>query len=102
MAMAEKTEQEEEQTHIAGYGHLLAVISGLLLLTITTVAISYVNLGYFNVPIALMIASIKSTLVLMFFMHLKNEGKVIKISFLSTIAFLFIMISFIFWDVAYR
>jgi cytochrome c oxidase subunit 4 len=92
----------EEKAHVTGYGTLLAIIFALLVLTGITVAVSYVHLGFFNVPIALLVASIKSSLVLLFFMHLKYEGQAIKVSFLSTIAFLFIMISFIFWDVAFR
>ncbi|MDR3629041.1 MAG: cytochrome C oxidase subunit IV family protein [Desulfocapsaceae bacterium] len=96
------TGQPEERMHVTGYRELLAIIMALLALTGITVAVSYVHLGFFNVPIALFVASIKSSLVLLFFMHLKYEGRAIKISLLSTIAFLFVMISFIFWDVAFR
>jgi cytochrome c oxidase subunit IV len=97
--------QEERPTqdaHIMGYGKLFAIITVLLVLTGITVAVSYVNLGFYNVPIALLIATTKSSLVLLFFMHLKYEGRAITVSFLSTIAFLCIMISFTFWDVAFR
>jgi len=48
------------------------------------------------------VASSKATLVLLFFMHIKYEGMVIKVSFISTMFFLAIMISFTFWDVAFR
>jgi cytochrome c oxidase subunit IV len=102
MDQGEKQIQEDGRLHVTGYSKLFVVILALLVLTGITVAVSYVNLGFYNVPIALLIASTKSSLVLLFFMHLKYEGKVIKVSFLSTIAFLFIMISFIFWDVAFR
>jgi len=66
------------------------------------VAVSYVDWGFLNVPIALFVASSKATLVLLFFMHIKYEGMVIKVSFISTMLFLAIMISFTFWDVAFR
>jgi len=78
------------------------VLAGLLMLTGITVGVSFINLGPFNVWVALLIASIKGSLVLMFFMHLKYESRVLIISFLGTIFFLTIMISFIFWDVAFR
>jgi len=91
-----------DDPHVMGYGKLSAIIAALLVLTCITVAVSYVNLGFYNVPIALLIATAKSSLVLLFFMHLKYEGTAIKVSFLSTIAFLCIMISFTFWDVAFR
>lgn len=102
MNQGERPIQGDEGMHIAGYGRLFVILIALLILTGTTVAVSYVNLGFYNVPIALLIASTKSSLVLLFFMHLKYEGRAIKVSFLSTIAFLFIMISFTFWDVAFR
>lgn len=90
------------QQHILSYTKLAMVLAGLLILTIITIGVSYLDLGHFNVPLALGIASSKAVLVLLFFMHLKYEGKVITISFISTIIFLAIMISFTFWDVAFR
>ncbi|MCI5222906.1 MAG: caa(3)-type oxidase subunit 4 [Candidatus Electrothrix sp. AR4] len=92
----------QEIQHITSYKVLGVVLAALLTLTGMTLAVSYVDLGFFNVPLALLIASTKATLVLFFFMHLKYEGKVIVLSFISTVLFLCIMISFIFWDVAFR
>ena len=94
--------EEKEIRHISSYT-LLAIILGLLLvLTGVTVGVSYVDMGFFNVPIALLIASTKATIVLLFFMHLKYEGPAIVVSFTSTVIFLVIMIGFTFWDVAFR
>ena len=93
---------EQEQDHILSYAFLAKILGGLVLLTAVTVAVSYVDWGFLNVPIALFVASSKATLVLLFFMHIKYEGMVIKVSFISTMVFLAIMISFTFWDVAFR
>lgn len=93
---------EHEQEHTLSYGFLALILGGLVLLTGVTVAVSYVDWGFLNVPIALFVASSKATLVLLFFMHIKYEGMVIKVSFISTMLFLAIMISFTFWDVAFR
>ena len=49
----------------------------LLILTAITVGASYVDFGAANVVIALFIASIKATLVALFFMHLISERQVI-------------------------
>jgi cytochrome c oxidase subunit 4 len=92
----------DEPIHIMPYKLLFFVLVGLLILTGITVGVSYIDLGKLNVWIALLIASTKATLVILFFMHLKYEDKVIKLSFISTIIFLGIMISFIFWDVGFR
>ena len=84
------------------YRTLLVVLLALFVLTAVTVGASYVDLGALNVWVALLIASCKATLVLLYFMHMKYEGKVLVLSFLSTVFFLGIMISFTFWDVAFR
>ena len=94
--------ETHENQHITSYKVLALVLASLLVLTGITVAVSYVDMGFFNVPIALLIASVKSTVVLLFFMHLKHEGMTIVVSFTSTVIFLCIMISFTFWDVAFR
>lgn len=84
------------------YSRLALVLLVLLILTGVTVGVSYLDMGILNVPIALGIACLKVSLVLLFFMHLKYEGRAITVSFISTICFLAVMISFTFWDVAFR
>lgn len=93
---------EHESEHILSYGFLAQILGGLVLLTAVTVGVSYIDWGFLNVPIALFVASSKATLVLLFFMHIKYEGMVIKVSFISTMLVLAILISFTFWDVAFR
>jgi cytochrome c oxidase subunit 4 len=92
----------DSDVHILSYKKLFLVFAALLMLTGATVGISYIDLGRLNVWIALLIASSKASLVTLFFMHLKYESRVITLSFISTIIFLGIMISFTFWDVAFR
>lgn len=88
--------------HFFEYRTLFNVLLALLALTGITIAASFIDLGSLNVWIALIIASLKASFVLFFFMHMKYEGKVLVFSFLGTIFFLGIMISFTFWDVAFR
>jgi len=90
------------QQHLMPYKTLALVLAALLLLTGVTVGVSYIDLGWLNVPLTLAIASAKVSLVLLFFMHLKYEGRAIQFSFISTMLFLAIMIGFTFWDVAFR
>ncbi|MBU1196691.1 MAG: cytochrome C oxidase subunit IV family protein [Proteobacteria bacterium] len=94
--------EKKPDTHIFDYKTLAAVLCGLLILTAITVGVSCVDFGKLNVWIALFIASLKGSLVLLFFMHLKYESRVLVYSFLSTLFFLGIMISFMFWDVGFR
>ncbi|MCG8335226.1 MAG: cytochrome C oxidase subunit IV family protein [Proteobacteria bacterium] len=88
--------------HVLSYGKLLSVLLALLALTGITVVMSGVDLGVFNVWVTLLIAGTKASLVLLFFMHFKYEGRVLKYSFLATLVSLVIIISFVFWDVAFR
>lgn len=52
------------------------VWGSLLLLTIITVLLSLVNLGTWNILVALLIATVKASLVALFFMHLRGESGV--------------------------
>jgi len=97
-----KVLEEQHTQHISSYKLLGVVLGTLIIMTGVTVGVSYIDMGFFNVPIALLIASTKATIVLLFFMHMKYESKVIAISFTSTVVFLCIMIGFTFWDVAFR
>ena len=92
----------ESHNHIFSYKTLFGVLLALLVLTGITVGAAYVDLGKLNVWAALVIASTKASLVLLIFMHMKFEGRLLKISFLSTVCFLAIMIGFTFWDIAFR
>jgi cytochrome c oxidase subunit 4 len=92
----------QEQHNILSFTQLGMVLALLLVLTGVTVGVSYVDLGFLNVPIALAIACTKVTFVLLFFMHLKYEGRVINISFISTVLVLVLLIGLIFFDVAFR
>jgi cytochrome c oxidase subunit 4 len=92
----------QEQHHILSFTQLGMVLALLLVLTGVTVGVSYIDLGFYNVPIALAIACTKVSFVLLFFMHLKYEGRVINISFISTVLVLVLLIGLIFFDVAFR
>ena len=52
--------EKAEKPHVLGYGQLALVLGLLLILTGLTVAVSYVHLGFWNVPVALSIASLKA------------------------------------------
>jgi cytochrome c oxidase subunit IV len=53
----------------------VAIGMSLLALTATTVFAAFVNLGPFNPVVALLIATIKATLVVLFFMHVKGASE---------------------------
>jgi cytochrome c oxidase subunit 4 len=67
----------------------LALMAG----TAITVAVTYVHLGWLNLPLALIIATTKALLVIMFFMHLKDHPKLIKVTFAAAFFFFMILIA---------
>lgn len=68
-----------------------AVFMALMVLTVITWAITYVDLGEFNLVLALAVAITKAMLVIMYFMHLKWSPKLIKVTIGSSVFFLMIM-----------
>ena len=90
------------EDHILSYKKLLGVLAALFVLTVITILASRVDMGQLNIWIALMIASIKSSFVLLYFMHLKYESKLFIMTFLMTIFFVAVLIGFMFWDIAFR
>ena len=67
--------EHEHTEHIVPPWVYLTIISTLLVLTGITVGAAYVNLGPFNIVLALTIATLKATLVVLFFMHAKYVPK---------------------------
>lgn len=80
----------------------VAVWASLLLLSGVTVLVSYVNLGMMNVVVALVIASVKASLVALFFMHLKHESRLVWGFALTPILFLVIIIAGTLSDTLFR
>ena len=80
----------------SGGSHLplyYGVFGALLVLTWVTVAVSGVDLGVWNTPVALLIASFKASLVMLFFMHLWWSSKLTWIFAASGIFFLVVLIT---------
>jgi cytochrome c oxidase subunit 4 len=66
-------------SHIIDYGTYVLVWLALLAFTALTVSASGIHFGGVTLLIALMIAMIKSALVLNYFMHIKYDDVVFKV-----------------------
>ena len=66
---------------------LYAVFAALMVLTVVTVLVSRVNLGYFNLPVAMAVAVSKALLVILIFMEVKYSPKLVQVT--AAIGFLF-------------
>lgn len=74
--------------HSSGPYYLTYV--ALLALLAATVGVAYVNLGHFNLPVALAIAAVKAGLVLWFFMHLRDSPRIVVLFLAAGLFILFI------------
>ncbi len=77
--------------HVAPKSMYYTVFLALMVLTFVTWAITYVDLGEFNLILALAVAITKAMLVIYYFMHLKWSPKLIKVTIGSSVFFLLIM-----------
>jgi cytochrome c oxidase subunit IV len=91
------------EDHAVATGTYTAVWLALLILLVGTIAVAKLRLlAQFSFLGSLLIASAKAGLVLAFFMHLKYEGRFLKVMLTVTIAALTLLIGLTFIDVWLR
>jgi len=73
--------------HIMPARMLLGVWGGLVVLTWVTVAASRLELGSLSLWVAMGIATLKASLVALYFMHLRYDRPINGIIFISTLLF---------------
>jgi cytochrome c oxidase subunit IV len=88
MPSYEFAEHEEYQEHVVPYTVYLAVFGALMVLTGLTVVVAFFDLGNLNVAVALAVAVIKATLVVLFFMHVKYASMTTKLVVVSSLVWL--------------
>jgi cytochrome c oxidase subunit 4 len=64
-----------------------------MVLTAATVGAAYVNLGAFNIVVALAIATLKATLVVLYFMHARYSPKRTQLVIVCAVFWLAIMLA---------
>lgn len=69
-----------EEPHIVRPPVYLAIFLILLVLTALTTGMSFIDLGVFNTVIALAIACLKASLVVLFFMHIRYSSRLLKMT----------------------
>ena len=88
--------------HVLDLKWYFGVFAALLVFTVLTVAVSYVDLGRANLFIAMLVATCKALMVSAIFMHLAFDKKFNAIIFGLSVLFLFIFIVFTMFDTSYR
>lgn len=84
--------------HVVPVRLLAAVLGALLLLTVVTVGATYVDLGRLNLWVALAIATVKASIVALFFMHLRWDRPFNAVIFISSITLVALFVGFALMD----
>jgi cytochrome c oxidase subunit 4 len=75
-----------------------SVFAALMFFTATTVGVTFFELGRFNLIIALAIAFTKATLVVFFFMHVRQSSALTKLFVVAGLFWFAILIALTFSD----
>ena len=86
-------EDAHAEPHIVGPKTYGLILLALLCLTALTTGIAYVDLGVFSPIVAIGIAVIKMTLVILFFMHVKYHKGLTRIAIICAFFWLGIMMT---------
>ncbi|MFQ5568830.1 MAG: cytochrome C oxidase subunit IV family protein [Rhodothermales bacterium] len=101
--MAHAAHQDKHHGHhIIPKKTLGLVFAALVVLTILTALTAQLDLGSFNVPLALAIALTKASLVVAFFMALKYDNRVNVLVFSVGAIFVVVFLVFTLFDTAFR
>src|SRR5262245_39975109 len=80
--------------HVVPLRVLLLVWGGLMVLTWAPVSATFIDLGNLNIVIALGIAVIKASLVVLYFMHLRYDYPFNAFVFIASVLFVMLFIGF--------
>jgi len=93
---------QEHEGHIASYGMYVVVWLALVALTGVTIGISYLDLKNIPIMAALMIATVKVTLVVLYFMHVRFDRIIVPYMFLVFLGTFAIYIGLTMTDYGFR
>ena len=79
--------------HVLPVKMYLTIFVALMLGTALTVYAAYVEMGWLNTPVALIIAVVKATLVVLFFMHVRYNTPLMWVFAAAGFFFLLILLS---------
>jgi cytochrome c oxidase subunit 4 len=84
--------------HVAPLGMYFAVFAALMILTVLTVWVSRIDLGAFNTPVAMAVAIVKATVVILWFMHVIHSPRMTWIVVISSFLWLAVMFALFYSD----
>lgn len=117
-SMSEHNHEHDDgavHVHIHDWKFYFGILVALMVLTVVTVAVSYVDidamialgapttgLGAWNLAVAILIAAMKASLVVLFFMHLKDDKRFNALIFIGAVLFIGVFFAYTLNDTAVR
>jgi cytochrome c oxidase subunit 4 len=86
-------QEEHAEHHVVSPKVYALIFLALMVGTAITVAAAYVEMGPFNPIVALAIACIKATLVVLYFMHIRYSSKLMKLTVASGLFMFLVLVS---------
>ena len=84
--------------HVSPVSLYITIFLALMVLTGVTVAAAFVNMGSLNFPVAMAIAIFKASLVVWYFMHVKYQSHLTKLTVATGLFFLAILLGMMLID----
>jgi cytochrome c oxidase subunit IV len=84
--------------HISPVSLYITIFFALMVGTALTVAAAFVDLGQFNFAVAMAIATLKASLVVWYFMHVKYQSSLTKLTVATGLFFLAILLGMMMID----
>jgi cytochrome c oxidase subunit IV len=84
--------------HVSPVSLYVTIFMALMVLTAVTVGAAFVNLGQFNFLVAMVIAVFKASLVVWYFMHVKYQSRLTKLTVATGLFFLAILLGLMLVD----
>jgi cytochrome c oxidase subunit IV len=93
---------EHAEQHVDSITTYALVFGALIVATIATTAVAFVDLGPFSVVVALVIAVCKMLLVALFFMHVRHSTRLTRLVVMGGLLWLIILLGITMSDILTR
>ncbi len=93
--------QDPHAEHNVPMSTYVAIFIALMVLLVVTVVAAFLPLGAANMPVAMLIATVKAALVILYFMHVKFASRLTKVFVAASFvwhAIMFVMTFFDYWS----
>jgi cytochrome c oxidase subunit 4 len=92
----------EGEVHAVPRKVYFTIFAALMVLTFVTVQASFIDLGRFGLVVALAIATVKATLVVTWFMHVKYSPRIIALGIVAGLVWFLLLVGIVFSDLLTR